>query len=187
MTPACVPVLLRRARRERERHRIRDLAASIKAGGEYVGMEPSYLRPRSGIPHTTRRRRVTALGDVTVPEAAACHNRYHAACSARSRAEILQPRSICAKFARKDFRQDRQARVGNTRADVHNANPGHRRQERFHSRLSKRTPAAASASRSPDWGEATSQLVPRRRRPARTGHGVPGDHCANTTSGRCGE
>ena len=34
------------------------MAASIKAGGEYVGMEPFVTSgPRSGIPHTTWRRR----------------------------------------------------------------------------------------------------------------------------------
>src|SRR5262245_44700960 len=56
------------------------MGASIKAGGEYVGMEPFVTSgPRSGIPHTTWRRRRLEPGDVAVLETAACYNRYHAA------------------------------------------------------------------------------------------------------------
>ena len=56
------------------------MGASIKAGGEYVGMEPFVKSgPRSGIPHTTWRRRKIEPGDVTVLETSACYNRYHVA------------------------------------------------------------------------------------------------------------
>ena len=56
------------------------MQASIVAGGEYVGMEPFVTSgPRSGIPHTTWRRRRIEPGDVVILETAACHNRYHAA------------------------------------------------------------------------------------------------------------
>src|SRR5262249_16291746 len=56
------------------------MRASIAAGGEYVGMEPFVTSgPRSGIPHTTWRRRRLEPGDVAVLETAACYNRYHAA------------------------------------------------------------------------------------------------------------
>ena len=54
--------------------------AAITAGSEYMGMEPFVTSgPRSGIPHSTWRRRRIQPGDVVVLETAACHHRYHAA------------------------------------------------------------------------------------------------------------
>lgn len=54
--------------------------ASIRAGGEYVGMEPLLgTGARAGIPHTTWRREPIQTGDVVIVETAACWNRYHAA------------------------------------------------------------------------------------------------------------
>lgn len=56
------------------------MAASTRAGGEYVGMEPLLgTGPRAGIPHTTWRRTAIKPGDVVIIETAACWNRYHAA------------------------------------------------------------------------------------------------------------
>jgi Xaa-Pro dipeptidase len=56
------------------------LAAAVSAGSEYLGMEPFVTSgPRSGVPHTTWRRRRILPGDVVVLETTACHNRYHAA------------------------------------------------------------------------------------------------------------
>ena len=56
------------------------LAASVSAGSEYLGMEPFVTSgPRSGVPHTTWRRRRILPGDVVVLETTACHHRYHAA------------------------------------------------------------------------------------------------------------
>ncbi len=54
--------------------------AAIAAGSEYVGMEPFVTSgPRSGIPHSTWRRRRIQPADVVVLETSACHHRYHAA------------------------------------------------------------------------------------------------------------
>ena len=56
------------------------MQAAIVAGSEYVGMEPFVTSgPRSGIPHSTWRRRRIRPGDVVVLETSACHHRYHAA------------------------------------------------------------------------------------------------------------
>jgi len=56
------------------------LAAAVAAGSEYLGMEPLVASgPRSGVPHSTWRRRVIAAGDPVFVEMAACHDRYHAA------------------------------------------------------------------------------------------------------------
>src|SRR5262249_12760573 len=56
------------------------MRAAIAAGSEYVGMEPFVTSgPRSGIPHTTWRRRRVEKGDVVILETSACWNRYHAA------------------------------------------------------------------------------------------------------------
>ena len=56
------------------------MGKAIRAGSEYVGMEPlGSSGPRSGIPHGTWRRRRLEAGDATLLEMAACHDRYHAA------------------------------------------------------------------------------------------------------------
>jgi len=56
------------------------MAGAIRAGSEYLGMEPFVTSGgRGGIPHTTWRRRTIASGDVIALETCACYNRYHAA------------------------------------------------------------------------------------------------------------
>jgi Xaa-Pro dipeptidase len=54
--------------------------AAIKAGSEYLGMDPFVTSgPRSGVPHTTWRRRTIESGDLVALETCACYNRYHTA------------------------------------------------------------------------------------------------------------
>src|SRR5471030_2513494 len=54
--------------------------AAILAGSEYLGMDPFVTSgPRSGVPHTTWRRRKIESGDLVALETCACYNRYHAA------------------------------------------------------------------------------------------------------------
>jgi Xaa-Pro dipeptidase len=54
--------------------------SAIKAGSEYVGMEPLVTSgAKSGIPHSTWRRQKLAGGESCLLEMAASHNRYHAA------------------------------------------------------------------------------------------------------------
>lgn len=55
------------------------VGAAIKAGGEYVGMEPLVSAGRrTGIPHLTWRRTPIQPGDNLILEPACCHDRYHA-------------------------------------------------------------------------------------------------------------
>ena len=55
------------------------VGAAIKAGGEYVGMEPLVSAGRrTGIPHHTWQRGPIRPGDNMILEPACCHDRYHA-------------------------------------------------------------------------------------------------------------
>lgn len=70
------------------------VGASIKAGGEYVGMEPLVSAgKRTGIPHHTWRRGAITAGDNLVIEPSCCHDRYHA---------VLMRSAVVGK-ARDDF------------------------------------------------------------------------------------
>ena len=52
--------------------------AAIKAGAEYMGMEPLVSSgPRSGVPHATWRRRTLEPGDGVFMEMSGCFDRYH--------------------------------------------------------------------------------------------------------------
>jgi Xaa-Pro dipeptidase len=52
--------------------------AAIKAGAEYMGMEPLVSSgPRSGVPHATWRRRKLEPGDGVFMEMSGCFDRYH--------------------------------------------------------------------------------------------------------------
>ena len=132
------------------------MGASIKAGGEYVGMEPFVTSgPRSGIPHTTWRRRVLAAGDVTVLETAACYNRYHAA-SFRTVATGKIPQlardmyQVCVEGL--SVAIDR-LRIGNTCADVHDAVQAVIDRHGYTAGYRKRTGYSIGISFAPDWGE----------------------------------
>ena len=113
------------------------MAASIKAGGEYVGMEPFVTSgPRSGIPHTTWRRRRIEPGDLAVLESAACYNRYHAALF----------RTVLEVAIEK-------LRPGNSCADVHNAVQTVIDRNGYTAGYRKRTGYSMGISFAPDWGE----------------------------------
>ena len=54
-------------------------AAMYRGGSEFMAREPTVNSgPRSGIPHTTFRRRQLATGDSVLLEMSACYNRYSA-------------------------------------------------------------------------------------------------------------
>jgi Xaa-Pro dipeptidase len=132
------------------------MAASIKAGGEYVGMEPFVTSgPRSGIPHTTWRRRRLQPGDVTILETAACYNRYHAALFRTvAVGEIPQLATdmykVCAEAL--DVAIAR-LRPGNTCADVHDAVQAVIDRHGYTAGYRKRTGYSMGISFAPDWGE----------------------------------
>jgi Xaa-Pro dipeptidase len=132
------------------------MAASIKAGGEYVGMEPFVTSgPRSGIPHTTWRRRRLEPGDVAVLETAACYNRYHAALF-RTVAIGAVPQlaldmyKVCVEGL--EFAIEK-LRPGNSCADVHNAVQAVIDRHGYTAGYRKRTGYSMGISFAPDWGE----------------------------------
>ena len=132
------------------------MAASIKAGGEYVGMEPFVTSgPRSGIPHTTWRRRRIEPGDVAVLETAACYNRYHAALF-RTVAIGAVPQlaldmyKVCAEGLEVAIEK---LRPGNSCADVHNAVQAVIDRNGYTAGYRKRTGYSMGISFAPDWGE----------------------------------
>ena len=132
------------------------MAASIKAGGEYVGMEPFVTSgPRSGIPHTTWRRRRLQPGDVTILETAACYNRYHAALFRTvAIGEIPQLATdmykVCAEALDVAIGK---LRPGNTCADVHEAVQAVIDRHGYTAGYRKRTGYSMGISFAPDWGE----------------------------------
>jgi Xaa-Pro dipeptidase len=132
------------------------MGASIKAGSEYVGMEPFVTSgPRSGIPHTTWRRRKLEPGDVAVLETSACYNRYHAALF-RTAAIGQIPQlardmyKVCAEGLETAIDK---LRVGNTCADVHNAVQAVIDRNGYTAGYRKRTGYSMGISFAPDWGE----------------------------------
>jgi Xaa-Pro dipeptidase len=132
------------------------MRASIKAGAEYVGMEPFVTSgPRSGIPHTTWRRRKLLSGDVTVLETSACYNRYHAALF-RSVAIGKIPQlatdmyKACAEGLNVAIEK---LRPGNTCEDVHNAVQAVVDRHGYTAGYRKRTGYSMGISFAPDWGE----------------------------------
>jgi Xaa-Pro dipeptidase len=132
------------------------MQASIAAGGEYVGMEPFVTSgPRSGIPHTTWRRRRIEPGDVVILETAACHNRYHAALyrtvavgripeRARAMLDVCQE-GLDAALG--------QLRPGRTCAQVHGAVQAVIDRHGYTAGYRKRTGYSLGISFAPDWGE----------------------------------
>lgn len=132
------------------------MAAAIRAGSEYVGMEPFVTSGfRSGVPHTTWRRRRIQNGDVVVLETAACYNRYHVAlfrtvAIGRIPELASDMYKVCGEALEVAIER---LRPGSTCADVHNAvqevidRHGHTAGYR------KRTGYSMGISFAPDWGE----------------------------------
>lgn len=130
--------------------------AAIAAGSEYVGMEPFVTSgPRSGIPHTTWRRRRIERGDVVILETSACYDRYHAALyrtvavgaipeRARHMYEVCQE-GLGAALA--------ELRPGRTCADVHDAVQAVVDRHGQTAGYRKRTGYSIGISFAPDWGE----------------------------------
>lgn len=132
------------------------MGASIKAGGEYVGMEPFVTSgPRSGIPHTTWRRRRLEPGDVTVIETSACYNRYHVALFRTvAIGKIPQPARDMYKVCGDGLQAAiEKLRPGNTCADVHNTVQAVIDKNGYTAGYRKRTGYSMGISFAPDWGE----------------------------------
>ena len=130
--------------------------AAIKAGSEYVGMEPFVVSgPRSGLPHATWRRRRIRKGDIVVLETAACHHRYHAA-SFRTVAVGRVPPiardwyAVCLEALAAGAKK---LRPGQTCADVHDAVQGVIDAAGCTEAFRKRSGYSIGIAFAPDWGE----------------------------------
>ena len=129
---------------------------AIKAGSEYVGMEPFVVSgPRSGLPHATWRRRRIRKRDVVVLETAACVHRYHAA-SFRTVAVGRVPRVARDWYAvcREAFEAGAEnLRPGRTCADVHDAVQAVIDAAGCTEAYRKRSGYSIGIAFAPDWGE----------------------------------
>lgn len=132
------------------------MRAAIKAGSEYLGMDPFVTSgPRSGVPHTTWRRRRIRSGDLVALETTACYNRYH---TAMFRTVGVGPVPQLALDMYKTCDEALSAaidamRVGRTCADVHNACQAVIDRDGFTGSYRKRTGYSIGISFAPDWGE----------------------------------
>jgi Xaa-Pro dipeptidase len=132
------------------------MGAAIAAGSEYVGMEPFVTSgPRSGIPHTTWRRRRIETGDVVILETAACHNRYHAALYRTVAIGRIPDRArdmyrVCEEGLAAAMAE---LRPGRTCAEVHHAAQAVIDRHGYTFGYRKRTGYSIGISFAPDWGE----------------------------------
>jgi len=125
-------------------------------GGEFVGMEPFVTSgPRSGVAHTTWKRRTVVPGDVVILETAACYNRYHAALyrtifvgDVPALAEDMY--KVCDEALSAAIEV---LRPGNTCADVHAAAQAVIDRHGYTDGFRKRSGYSMGISFAPDWGE----------------------------------
>ncbi len=132
------------------------MGAAIKAGSEYVGMEPLMSSgPRSGVPHGTWKRRIIQPGDPVFLEMAASHDRYHAVLM-RS-AWIGNPPDAARRMMDCCLQALQAAldclKPGVTCSDVHNACQRVIDQHGYSGNFKKRTGYSVGISFAPDWGE----------------------------------
>ncbi|MFT5111978.1 MAG: Xaa-Pro dipeptidase [Parasphingorhabdus sp.] len=132
------------------------MSNAIRAGSEYVGMEPLMASgPRCGIPHGTWRRRTIKQGDPVFLEMAASHDRYHAALM-RS-AWIGTPPDVARRMMDCCL-EALQAAIdalnpGETCASVHQACQRVIDRYGYTDNFKKRTGYSIGISFAPDWGE----------------------------------
>ena len=130
--------------------------AAIKAGSEYLGMDPFVTSgARSGVPHTTWRRRTIEAGDLVALETTACYNRYHTA-TFRTVGVGKVPQLALDMYKTCDEALSAAIdamRVGRTCADVHNACQAVIDRDGFTGSYRKRTGYSIGISFAPDWGE----------------------------------
>jgi Xaa-Pro dipeptidase len=130
--------------------------AAILAGSEYLGMDPFVTSgPRSGVPHTTWRRRRIEAGDLVALETCACYNRYHTAMFrtvgvGRIPQLALDMYKTCEEGLAVAIEN---LRPGRTCADVHNACQKIIDRDGFTGGYRKRTGYSIGISFAPDWGE----------------------------------
>jgi Xaa-Pro dipeptidase len=132
------------------------MSAAIRAGSEYLGMEPFVTSgARGGVPHTTWLRKKIETGDVVALETCACYNRYHAALFRTVAAGKIPQRAedmfkVCLEGLDAAIEK---LRPGNTCADAHNACQAVIDKHGFTDAYRKRTGYSIGISFAPDWGE----------------------------------
>ena len=132
------------------------LAAAVRAGSEYLGMDPFVTSgARSGSPHTTWRRKTIETGDVVALETCACYNRYHAALFRTvAVGKIPQLAEDMYKVCLEGLDAAITKLTPNyTCADAHNACQAVIDKYGFTENYRKRTGYSLGISFSPDWGE----------------------------------
>jgi Xaa-Pro dipeptidase len=132
------------------------MGKAIKAGSEYVGMEPLMASgPRCGIPHGTWRRRMIEANDPVFLEMAASHDRYHASLMRSS--WIGQPPDTARRMM-DCILEGLQAALdalkpGKTCAEAHDACQAVIDRYGYTENFKKRTGYSVGISFAPDWGE----------------------------------
>jgi Xaa-Pro dipeptidase len=132
------------------------MAASIRAGSEYMGMDPLVSSgPRGGIPHATWRRRRIDGGDGVFLEMAGCYNRYHAglmrtAWIGRTPDEARRMMDACLEGLEAALSA---LKPGATCEDVHGACQAVIDRYGYTDNYRKRTGYSTGISFAPDWGE----------------------------------
>jgi Xaa-Pro dipeptidase len=132
------------------------MSSAIRAGSEYLGMDPFVTSgARGGVPHTTWRRKTIETGDVVALETCACYNRYHAALFRTIAVGKIPQRAedmfkVCLEGLDAALEK---LRPGNTCADVHNACQAVIDKHGFTESYRKRTGYSIGISFAPDWGE----------------------------------
>lgn len=132
------------------------LGEAVRAGSEYLGMEPLVSSgPRSGVPHGTWRRRRLTAGDPVFLEMAACHDRYHAVLM---RSAWLGEPPALAKQMMQTCQDALEAAIetlypGRTCAEAHAAAQDVIDRAGFADNYRKRTGYSVGLAFAPDWGE----------------------------------
>lgn len=132
------------------------LSAAVRSGSEYLGMDPFVTSgARSGVPHTTWRRKTIEAGDLVALETCACYDRYHAALF---RTVAVGSIPALAEDMYKVCLEGLDATVEKltpnyTCADAHNACQAVIDKYKFTENYRKRTGYSIGISFSPDWGE----------------------------------
>jgi Xaa-Pro dipeptidase len=132
------------------------LAAAVRAGSEYLGMDPFVTSgARSGVPHTTWRRKTIETGDVVALETCACYNRYHAALFRTVAVGKIPPLAedmykVCLEGLEATIEK---LTPNYTCAEAHNACQAVIDKYGFTEHYRKRTGYSLGISFAPDWGE----------------------------------
>ncbi len=132
------------------------MESAIRAGSEYVGMEPLVSSGRrTGVPHGTWKRRKIQGGEPVFLEMAACHDRYHAVLM-RS-AWMGQPNDVARGMMDACLEGLDAAlatlKPGNTCEQVHQAVQAVIDKAGYTENYRKRSGYSVGISFAPDWGE----------------------------------